>query len=189
MRRVSLASLFTRRCETLTSTRGRGLVTLAAAETTRRVVLQVQYDGGGYNGWEKKPGTDTRTVQGLLEHAAHSAFGRGAADFTFPVQVRALSLSGTLPGTRIVHCDPTEWVAPSSDDCRRRSPSRRPVVDVRVESLESRPKASARLDLEVSAGWVRPSYRGCAVATLFLFLFPRRNPKTSSVFLAGLEPH
>jgi hypothetical protein len=71
-----------------TSAHVRGLSRTFATLATRRVCLQVQYDGAGFNGWEKKPGTDTRTVQGCLEHAACSAFGKAAADFAFPVQVR-----------------------------------------------------------------------------------------------------
>lgn len=71
-----------------TSAHVRGIVRTFATLATRRVCLQVQYDGAEFNGWERKPGTDTRTVQGCLEHAARSAFGKAAADFAFPVQVR-----------------------------------------------------------------------------------------------------
>jgi hypothetical protein len=59
--------------------------------------------------------------------------------------------------------------------------------------LESRPKASARLDIEVSAGWVHPLV-ACGVATLFLLFTctaeteclarfgkpPRTRPKTAA---------
>lgn len=50
---------------------------------------QIQYDGLGFSGWEKKEGV--RTVQGVIEEAAKTAFP-GFERFSFHVQVRGFPL-------------------------------------------------------------------------------------------------
>ena len=91
----------------------------ASPNVRQNIKLILEYDGTGFSGWQKQPGTGLRTVQGVLEEAlerltglSHVTVGAGRTDagvhalgqvahFTtesgFPVERWPAALNGLLP--------------------------------------------------------------------------------------------
>ena len=74
----------------------------------------------------------------------------------FPAQV---PLCAAAPPTQASTC-PVFCVPATSGRATTRYPGWAEGEGLESRHLESRPRASARLDIEVSAGWVSPSSRG-----------------------------
>jgi len=72
------------------------------ADSVRRIALKIQYDGLGFSGWEKKEGV--RTVQGVIEEAAKTAFP-GFERFSFHVQGSSRTDAGVHASRSVAHLE------------------------------------------------------------------------------------
>lgn len=147
-----------------------------------RIRLDIAYDGTNFHGWGRQP--QLRTVQGVLEEAIATVFGRHGEPPALTVAGR--TDAGVHALGQVAHLDVSdEQLAVLEGTRRHKGPSKRPGSGLEASALARRLNGIAGLDTDVwvtksgiappgfdarfSATWRRYEYRVADAAA-------RRNP-------------